>query len=414
MLVPDSSSTNPYENPAIARWLDSSEGVPEWPTPVESAAERAGRGSFRIYLNERFGGLGAILPGFVLALALAFGGKLLSDLLGQNLLKYEKSPISAILLAIVLGLVIRNIVGLPAVYEQGLRICIRLVLRFGIALLGLGLSLAAMIQIGKLGVPVVLVCMAAGIAFVTVISRVVGLPRRLGTLIAVGTSICGVSAIVATSPVIEAEEEETSYAVACVTLFGLIALLCYPFLAYRIFAQPQHVGVFLGTAIHDTSQVTGSALMYAEQYEAPEALNAAMVTKLFRNLCMAGVIPLMAVLYHRSRTDGATRGVQKWHQAVPLFVIAFVVLAAVSTIADLGGEKPFGLIERGTWINCQRHITDVSKWCLAIAMAAVGLGTSLSKLKGLGLKPMCVGFSAAVFVGLVSVALIKLLTGLTG
>ena len=128
-----------------------------------------------------------------------------------------------------LGLIIRNVVGLPAVYEKGLRICIRLVLRLGIALLGLGLSLATILDIGLLSVPVVLLC------------------------IAVGTSICGVSAIVATSPVIEAEEEETSYAVACVTLFGLIALFCYPFLADWIFlGQPRQVGVFLGTAIHDT------------------------------------------------------------------------------------------------------------------------------------------------------------------
>lgn len=181
--ISKSSTTNPYKNPSIARWLDSSEGIPEWLTPVESAAERVGRSWIRMRLNEQFSGLGTILPGFILALSLAYGGRLLATLLGQNLLQYERSPISAILLAIVLGLIIRNVVGLPAVYEKGLRICIRLVLRLGIALLGLGLSLAAILDIGLLSVPVVLLCIAAGLISVMLVSHALGLPRRLGILI---------------------------------------------------------------------------------------------------------------------------------------------------------------------------------------------------------------------------------------
>ncbi len=145
---------------------------------------------------------------------------------------------------------------------------------------------------------------------VTWINRALGLPRRLGSLIAVGTSICGVSAIVATGPAIDAEEDEVSYAVACVTLFGLVALFTYPFLAHAIFGgDARKVGLFLGTAIHDTAQVAGAGLMYREQYRAPEALDTATVVKLTRNLCMAGVIPLMAALYHRGGgPDGRARG----------------------------------------------------------------------------------------------------------
>jgi uncharacterized membrane protein YadS len=116
--------------------------------------------------------------------------------------------------------------------------------------------------------------------------------RVFAALIAVSTSICGITAIVAAAPVIRAREVEVSYAVACIALFGLIAMFTYPLLAHTLFStRPQLAGIFLGTAVHDTSQVVGAALMYQNQYSAPGSLEAATVTKLVRNLLMAVVIP---------------------------------------------------------------------------------------------------------------------------
>src|SRR3954469_16081099 len=103
---------------------------------------------------------------------------------------------------------------------------------------------------------------------VTLITRAMGLPRKLGTLMAVGTSICGVSAIMATAPVIEADENETSYAAACITIFGLLAMITYPFVGHVLFANPTQAGTFFGTAIHDMSQATAAGLAYAQQYHA--------------------------------------------------------------------------------------------------------------------------------------------------
>src|SRR5207248_11402201 len=187
-------------------------------------------------------------------------------------------------------------------------------------LLGLRLSLGAVGGGGLTALPVVAACIVAALVGATWLGRVLDLPRRLSALIAVGTSICGVSAIVAAAAAIEAEDDEVSYAVACITLFGLVALFGYPFFAHAVFAeQPQLAGIFLGTAIHDTAQVAGAGLIYEQQFNAPEALNTAAVTKLMRNLCMVGVIPLVSVLYHRS-ARGRERGRQKWHALVPLFV----------------------------------------------------------------------------------------------
>jgi uncharacterized integral membrane protein (TIGR00698 family) len=232
-------------------------------------------------------------------------------------------------------------------------------------------------------------------------------------LIAVGTSICGVSAIVATAPIIEAEEDETSYAVACITLFGLIALFTYPFLAHWMFPHnDMGGGLFLGTAIHDTSQVAGAGLMYKQQYQNEAVLKIATAIKLMRNLSMSLLIPLMAVLYRRSSGGVGATAKQRWHQIVPMFVIGFAVMACIRSIGDAGHEHPFHLMTRGTWMNICKNADTTAVWCLTVAMAAVGLGTGLAKLRGLGIKPLSVGFAAALLVGGVSIILIKLLVPL--
>ena len=405
--------------PHWATWLDSMEGVPEWPQAAETPVERAARGSLRSRGHEAFGWLGTVLPGVGLALGVAAAGRWGAHHLGTTLLGFDRSPVSEISVAIVLGLAVRNIVGLPAVYERGLRLCGRDVLRAGIVLLGLRLSLGAVGRIGLVGLPVVLVCIAAALVCVTWVNRALGLPRRLGSLIAVGTSICGVSAIVATAPVIDAEDDEVSYAVACVTLFGLLALFTYPFVAHALFAHDARAaGLFLGTAIHDTAQVAGAGLMYQQQFHAPRALDVATVTKLVRNLCMIGVIPLVGALYHRGGTEsGAGRGETgrrgpdgrfRLLQAVPLFVLGFVGAAAVRTFGDLG-DRPFLLVERSSWNGLLAGADALAAWCLTAAMASVGLGTGLERLRRLGWKSFCVGLAAAVVVGGVGAALIGLL-----
>jgi uncharacterized integral membrane protein (TIGR00698 family) len=398
-----------YSNPQLARFLDSMEGVPDWPQPAETAVERAMRTSWQNEANQVFGWVGALSPGLALATLLSIAGVRASHWVGTTLLGFEHSPISAIMIALVLGLLIRNVVGLPAVYESGLRVCLRHILRFGIMLLGLRLSLPAVAQIGLVALPVIVGCIATALLLVTWITRALGLPRRLGSLIAVGTSICGVSAIVATAPVIEAEDDEVSYAVACVTLFGMLALFSYPWVAYGIFhGNPRLAGLFLGTSIHDTAQVTGAGLIYQQQFRAPEALNTAAVVKLVRNLFMAAVIPLMALLYHRGGGASTRKARPQWHQVVPLFVLGFLAMAAVRSLGDLG-SRPLLVLDTARWKSLLGNADTLSSWCLTIAMASVGLGTGLAKLKGLGLKPFCVGLAAAGLTGAASVGLIKLL-----
>ncbi len=402
------SSFNVYLDPEETMWLNSMEGIPESiasSPPWEYVSSTLCRKSLHCCLTW----FSKVAPGLTLAVLLAWGGVILAEFVGKTLLGFEKTPISPIMVTILLGLVVRNVAGLPAAYEAGLRFAVKRILRFGITLLGLGLSLLAVGQIGASALPVVLGCIVAALILVTWLSRLVGLPPRLGSLIAVGTSICGASAIVAAGPAIDAEEDEVSYAVACITLFGMIALLVYPYLAHIIFAgNAEQVGLFLGTAIHDTSQVAGAGLMYQQHYDAPMALNIAATTKLVRNVCMGAVIPIMAAFYHRRNASAQTgkSGFLKWYQYVPLFVVVFVVLTGVRTIGDLG-MKAFGIIPRPMWQDLINNAKSISVACLTIAMGAIGLGTSVSQLRNLGCKPLLVGLVAAVLVGGVSLALIR-------
>lgn len=393
--------------------LDSFEGVPDLFEPRVKPEER---GLARRAAHDVLAWAAHVAPGLLMAFVLALLGHWASDGFGR-LMRYEKSPVSPILLAVVFGLIVRNVVGVPKGYEAGLRLCIKTILRLGIVLLGLGLSVQAVAKMGLIGLPIIAGCIATALLTVTLLNRALGLPRRLGTLIAVGTSICGVSAIVALAPVIDAEDDETSYAVACITIFGLLALFTYPLLAHQLFETPAQVGLFLGTAVHDTSQVAGAGLTYVQQYGSKEAMDAAIVVKLVRNTSMGLLIPLLAVFYHRSGNAAAAttrRARQKGHQLVPLFVVGFLLMACLRSLGDMDTPRALGVIDRETWRVIVGQAAVIAPWLLAAAMAAVGLGTGLANLRKLGWKPFSVGFTAAAMVGGMSVVLIKLMESLAG
>jgi len=349
----------------------------------------------------------AVLPGLILALVLAFAGQFLSELIGVTWMGLPKSPVSAIMMAILLGILIRNTISLPVTFQPGIRFGLVRVLRLGIVLLGIRLSLGEAGAIGLQSLPVIIGAVAAALLIVTYLARRVGLSGRLGTLIAVGTSICGATAIVATAPAIGAKDDEVSYAVACITLFGVIAMLVYPFAGHWIFSgDPFQSGLFLGTSVHETAQVAGSGLVYQQYYDDPQALDVATVTKLVRNLGMLVIIPLMSIIYHRKSSEAGEA--PKWWTMVPLFVIGFACMSLLRTIGD-AGDLAFGFLQPDTWKTIVNTTKDTAEICLAIAMASVGLGTSITGLKEIGLKPLGIGLFSALLVGGVSISLIMLL-----
>jgi uncharacterized integral membrane protein (TIGR00698 family) len=350
------------------------------------------------------------IPGVLAALVVMVAGFWLADVLGHALLAAQglsgSSPISGVPVAILLGLLLRNTLPLPAALAPGLKFCVSTVLRLGIVLVGIRLSVFDVAKLGIAGLPVVIGAIATGLVFVTWFNRRLGLPPRLGTLIAAGTSICGVTAIVSTAPAIDADEREVAYAVANVVAFGLFGMLVYPYLAHALIARPETIGLFLGTAVHDTSQVVGAALTYKQLYADDVVLRVATVTKLTRNLFLAAVIPFLTWMHQRRVAESAGTAARRmsFTSLVPAFVVGFVMMAIVRSIGDAtltSSGAAYGVWNAAAWARLTNTIGDfwASRMLLGTAMAAVGLNTNLSVFRGVGLKPFAVGMAGAAVVG---------------
>lgn len=345
--------------------------------------------------------------GIALAVAVSIAAGYAADFIGVTLLGFEKSPISAIMMGIVIGMVVGNAARLPKGVVAGVRFCATTVLRVGIMLLGIRLSLVSAGTNALIALPFVAVAIAVGLSTVGLLGKGMGLSRQLSGLIAVGTSICGATAIVATAPVIDADESEVSYAVACITVFGLVAMFVYPILGHFLFADdPALAGLFLGTSIHETAQVAGAGMMYQAQYAAPEALDVATVTKLVRNLTMIALIPLVGVLYGSRAAAGAPAR-KRWLSMVPWFIVGFALMSALRTLGD-AGARPFGILAPEQWGAVVGLLQTSAERFLLVAMSAVGLTSMFAGIRKIGPRPFALGLFAALVVGGVSLLLISL------
>lgn len=350
----------------------------------------------------------SLLPGVAAAALTVLVAMQLAGVLGAWVLRMQGvdpvgrgSPVSAISVSVILGIAAANLIRLPAALNPGLDFAVKKLLRAGIILVGIKLSLVDVLERGMWGIPVVAIVIAVALLASGRIARMLGVGTRLGVLTAAATGICGVTATVATAPVIGADDREVAYTVANVTLFGVIAMLVYPFLAHALFAaEPVSAGLFLGTAIHDTSQVMGAALSYREVFGDEVAFQTATVTKLTRNVFLVVVVPLLGFLYARE-AGGAKR--PPMSQLFPMFVLGFLAMTALRTF----GDAQFATNE--SWESITKALGDTgATWLLAAAMASVGLSTNLRSFRALGLKPLWLGAIAAVLVGATGLVLAAL------
>ncbi|MCJ7566580.1 MAG: putative sulfate exporter family transporter [Anaerolineales bacterium] len=355
----------------------------------------------------------SLVPGLVVAILLAWLSIWLSKFIGVSLLDFEKTPISPVMLAILLGLIISTVIPMPKVLKPGLTFTVKKILRLGIIMLGIRLTIFDVFKLGAYGVPIVVICILSALFFTTRISKWFNVPERLGILIAVGTSICGVSAIVATGPALDADDEEVAYAVAVITIFGLLATLVYPYVTHTIFdGNALKAGLFLGTSIHDTSQVVGSATVYTDVFSAPLVLDTAMVTKLVRNVFMAAVIPFVALNYTRKTQAESSGKKTNFLKLLPLVVLGFLTISVIRSIGDAmlnTGGNALGLWDAESWHDIYTFVKTWAGYFLVIALAGVGLNTNFRTFKVLGIKPFLVGLGAALVVGIVSYIAISLL-----
>ena len=361
---------------------------------------------------DRWQQVPSLLPGVLLSAVLMGLAIPLSDAAGRALLRLQgidptgkASPISGVLMAIVLGMLLATFVRLPEWTKPGIQFSMTKLLRLGIIFVGIKLSVLDVLKLGAWGIPVVAIAIASGMLFVRWFNRMLNLSDRLGTLLAAGTSICGVTAIVSTAPAIKAEEREVAYAVANVTLFGLLGMFLYPYLSHALLKTSEQIGLFLGTAIHETSQVVGAALTYKEVFNDEVVLKAATVTKLTRNLFLAVVVPMLAFLYLRQQSHQGSGVKVDFTKLLPAFVLGFIAMAVLRSIGDAtlqNSGAALWLLTAEQWEGITKSVGEFwgSRILLGTAMAAVGLNTHPSVFKGVGAKPFLVGFVGALVVGI--------------
>ena len=345
-----------------------------------------------------------VIPGIILAFVLYTLSQGFNNIIGIELLGYSKSPISTAMIAILLGIFFGNLFKVRNSFQKGLDFTREYILKIGIICLGIQLKPFEFLDFGKIAIPLIIVCIISVLIVIKLLIKKLKIPTRMAYLISIGSTVCGTTAIMATAPVIKANKNEISYAIANITLFGILSMLFYPYFANIYFnGEPLFVGLFLGTSIHETSQVAAAGLIYEQQFNSPETLNVATVTKLIRNTFLIIMIPLFAFLYNRGQTKEKNYSILS---IFPYFVLGFVGMIILRNI----GDQFFINNSHENWIDTINIIKLFSKIFLTMAMAAIGLSTNLKEIKTMGYKPFVVGFIAMVTVGIICILTIELYT----
>ena len=339
------------------------------------------------------------IPGIVLAFVLYTLSQGFNNIIGIELLGYNKSPISTAMISILFGMLFGNIFKVRDGFQKGLDFTREYILKLGIICLGIQLKPFEFLDFGKIAIPLIIICIISVLIVIKLLIKKLKIPTRMAYLISIGSTVCGTTAIMATAPVIKANKNEVSYAIANITLFGILSMLIYPYFANIYFdGEPLLIGLFLGTSIHETSQVAAAGLIYEQQFNSPETLNIATVTKLIRNTFLIIMIPLFALLYNRGQTKEKN---YSFLNIFPYFVLGFVGMIILRNI----GDEIY--ISNSNWIEIINNIKLFSKISLTMAMAAIGLSTNLKDIKSMGYKPFLVGFIAMLTVGIICIISIE-------
>ncbi|MBI6628833.1 YeiH family protein [Pontibaca salina] len=326
---------------------------------------------------------GSILPGLALTgliAATAFGLRLIPGI----------DVFSPLIIAILIGMALNNLIGTPALAQPGVAFSQKRVLRAGIVLLGLQLTAQQVIAVGGVGIALIIMTLLATFAFTTWLGRALRVNAGLTQLIAAGSSICGASAVIATNTVTRARDEDVTYAVACVTIFGSLSIVLMPLVGGLLDMGPHSFGLWTGASIHEVAQVVAAA--YARGQDSGEIGTIAKLTRVMMLAPM--VLVLGAIAASRLRKQGGESS--RFAPPVPWFVFGFIAMIGLAST---------GWVPEAT----APFTTGTTQFLLAIALAGMGLETDLRKLAAEGLRPALLGAGTWVFISLFSLGLVLVL-----
>src|SRR6201998_4453593 len=317
-----------------------------------------------------------VIPGVLLLAAIGYAGKLLE----QNVGAYAKAHhwtfpnIEYVLWAIVLGLVISNTVGVPEIFRSGVT-TYEFWLKAGIVLLGARFLLGDILKLGGTSLALVGIEITLAIAFMTFLGRLFGLKPKLTSLLAVGSAVCGVSAIIATQGAIEADEEDSSFAIAAILALGALSLFTFPLIGHALHLTDHAYGVWSGLAVDNTAEAAAAGALFSDS-----AAKLAVLVKTCRNALIGFVVLAYAIYWaSRGQAQAVTNKAAFLWQKFPKFVLGFLLVSVLATVGFFTKDQ-------------NTNLANLSRWAFLLTFAGVGLRTNFKQMRHQGLRPFAVGF----------------------
>ena len=336
-----------------------------------------------------------ILPGLSVAVVVAILATFLSSL---DIVK-KTVNFSPLIMAILIGVVVGNVIKFPESFKPGITFALKKVLRIAIVFLGFRLTFQNIMEVGLEGL-IIDTIMLLGTFFIGVYTatKIFKLDSSMGYLLASGSSICGASAVLATSAVVKSEMHHTAMAVATVTIFGTISMFLYP-MVYKAGLLPGfddlQYGLWTGATVHEVAQVVAAGFAISDL-----AGNTATIAKLTRVMMLAPLLIALSVYLAKKHTiHGA--GVSLRDIPIPYFVFGFIAMVGVNSL---------GIIPQ----NITHTINIVDTFLMTVAMAAMGIETNINKMKGVGMKPIYVAFIMFLFLFFGGIVVVKTVHTLLG
>jgi uncharacterized integral membrane protein (TIGR00698 family) len=340
--------------------------------------------------SSRLGEWVGLVPGLFLLAAVGYGGKFME----QFIARYGKAHhlvlpnIEYVLWAILIGLIIANTVGVPAICRRGVA-TYDFWLKTGIVLLGARFILGDIARLGGISLALVFIEIALALAFMTWLGKRFKLAPKLVSLLSVRASVCGVSAIIATQGAIEADEEDSSYAIAAILALGAISLFVFPVIGHALHLSDHAYGVWTGLAVDNTAETAAAGALYSDA-----AGKIVVLTKTCRN-ALIGFVVLGYAIYWTSKGQAAgiqNKGAFLW-QKFPKFVLGFLLISLLATIGFFSQPQLLA-------------VGNLSRWAFLLTFAGVGLRTSIRYLSKQGIRPLLVGTIDEIAIAAITLGLV--------
>lgn len=312
--------------------------------------------------------------------------------------------IGGAVIAILAGMVVSLFVKNQGCFEAGIKFTSKKILQWAVVLLGFGLNLSVVLETGKQSLPIILSTISVSLIVAFVLCKLMHIPGKISTLVGVGSSICGGSAVAATAPVIDADDEEVAQAISVIFFFNVLAALIFPTLGKLVgfdTGSGEAFGIFAGTAVNDTSSVTACASTWDSMWNLGSAtLDTAVTVKLTRTLAIIPITVVLAFVRTRKEKQNAKEGTTvNFKKIFPFFILYFIAASIITTIA----------LNCGVSASFFKPVKDLSKFFIVLAMAAIGLNTDIVKLVKTGKKPLFMGFCCWVGIACVSLVMQNIL-----